>query len=83
MPCGQGFYENNFMNYEGYFNQGSFDGNGKITYKNGIIIEGNFQNNVITYGQIKYPNQDSYVGYIEGTEPVGQGEFRHYSGDVY
>lgn len=50
LPHGRGFYDNKLLKYEGIFKQGAFSGHGKVTYKSGLIIEGEFRDNQLPYG---------------------------------
>lgn len=51
-------------------------GKGKLTLPNGTVIEGEWNNDVISLGAIVFGNGDCYEGEIQGTEPHGYGELQ-------
>ena len=52
-------------------------GNGKLTLKNGTVIEGEWVDNTITEGTVAYKNGDYYQGEINAHfQPHGFGEMQ-------
>ncbi len=70
--------------YKGAFEQGKFQGKGKIWWPNGDVYEGDFNKSTRDgYGVFKYANGDFYEGAFLNNKFHGQGKYVWSSGDEY
>ena len=70
--------------YEGEVKDNTFNGNGKIKYKNGDIYEGNFENGRKNgNGKMIFKNKKEYNGNFENGEINGLGEMKFNDGTYY
>lgn len=71
--------------YEGGFENGEFDGEGKLFSKDGNVYEGEFKDGKMVDGEgiIVYKNGDEYKGDIKNKEPNGSGTFTYANGNIY
>ena len=71
--------------YEGNWNKNIIkDGKGLYYKKNEkIFIEGIWDEGVLIYGRIYYPNNDIYEGYISDFNSHGKGKLIYDNGDIY
>ena len=70
--------------YEGEIKNNTFNGNGKMKYKNGDIYEGNFENGIKKgNGKMIFKNKNEYNGNFENGEINGKGEMKFNDGTYY
>ena len=70
--------------YEGEIKNDSFNGNGKMKYKNGDIYEGNFENGIKKgNGKMIFKNKNEYNGNFENGVINGKGEMKFNDGTYY
>jgi hypothetical protein len=71
--------------YEGELKDGKRHGQGKMTYKNGVIYEGEWKDGKIEgKGKMTYKNGDIYEGEWKDGNREGQGKMNYYiSGNLY
>eukprot|EP00941_MAST-03F_sp_MAST-3F-sp1_P006344 g6344.t1 len=71
--------------YQGFFKPGTTNtphGQGKMTYKNGDIYEGNWASGERAgVGTLRFANGDKYTGAFKGDEIVGHGDMRYANTD--
>lgn len=73
---GEGTISNETYTYKGNFKDGFFNGNGKITYSNGISYEGEFQNSLYHGKGIFFDEDGSrYEGEFKDNYYNGEGTF--------
>ena len=54
-----------------------------ILYSTKIITEGYWNNGILIYGRIFFPNNDIYEGYISKSLPDGIGKMTYSNGEIY
>jgi len=70
--------------YEGQWEKDLMNGEGKLIMENGAIIEAFFQDGGIKGDvEIKYPNNDRYVGTLKKGKKEGEGNYIFANGDKY
>ncbi len=70
--------------YEGTFENGKFEGTGKMTYRDGDIYEGEFSKGKMHGpGKYTYADGQTYVGDFSNGKMQGEGELEYTSGNRY
>ena len=80
---GKGLLKNNESEYEGEFNNGIKEGNGKETFITGIILEGSFKNEYFTEGTLRTKNGNIYTGKFNNQKLLGTGTLKLKNGDIH
>mmetsp|Transcript_3664 Transcript_3664/g.9724 ORF Transcript_3664/g.9724 Transcript_3664/m.9724 type:complete len:218 (-) Transcript_3664:271-924(-) len=70
--------------YEGPFENGIRQGQGKYTYFSGDVFTGTFENNLKTgKGRVVYKKGGFYHGFFKDGVRDGEGTFKYANGDIY
>lgn len=79
---GQGVAVVKGIKYEGEFVSDILYGEGKITFPNGMIIEGTFEKNILKNGKITFPNRTVYEGAFARGKLNGKGKITRTNGEI-
>ena len=87
LPNGKGikYYQNGKINYEGYFINGKFEGNGKLFYEDGAYYIGQFKNGLSNGKGTDYNSKGiiKYYGDYVNDKFEGNGKYIWEDGDYY